>query len=139
MDLIKSKKLSKSSTDVNQTSISANRSQCNRSQYIAAIKGILSDEYSTPSAESVRYFIRRLSATTLSKQTVDQLQPIVKEAFDMFVDDRVDDQLNLQKRADEENIGKLSHSISNCYGGGIRQDSFIRDEEFEKYFVVDIT
>lgn len=134
MDLIKSKKLSKSSTDVNQTSISANRSH-----YIAAIKGILFDEYSTPSSESVRYFIRRLSATTLSEQTVDQLRPIVKEAFDTFVDDRVDDQLNLQKRADEENIGKLSHSISDCYGSGIRQDSFIRDEEFEKFFVVDVT
>lgn len=132
MNLIKSKKLSKSSTDVNQASILSNRSK-----YIAAIKNILIDEYSTPSSESVRYFIRRLFSTTQSEQTVDQLRPIVKEAFDTFVNERVDDQLNLQKRADEEKIDTTSHYVNDCYGRG--QDSFIRDEEFEKFFVVDIT
>ena len=134
MDLIKSKKLSKSSTDLNQTCVSATKSK-----YIDAIKGILFEEYSTPSSESVRYFIKRLSSTTQPELTVDQLRPIVKEAFDTFVDDRVNDQLKVQKPVDEEKVAKTSQNLINCHGKVIEHDSFIKDEDFEKFFVVDIT
>lgn len=133
MDLIKSTKLSKSSTDQNQNFIPANISQ-----YVQAIKGILFDEYSSPSSESIRYFIRRLFPTIKSEKKVDQFRPILKEAFEQFVDDHVNDQLQLHDYANVERTPESHPNSVDGYGRVIKQDIFIKNEEFEKFFIVDV-
>jgi hypothetical protein len=134
MDLIKSKKLSKSSTDQKQSFIPSSTSQ-----YIKAIKDILVDEYSSPSSDSIHYFINRLSPAITSEKTVDQFHSIVKKAFDEFVDDRISDVLQLQKPADPGKKTDTHQSMIDVYGRVIKHDIFMRDEDFEKFFVVDVT
>ncbi len=103
------------------------------------IKGILFDEYSSPTSRSIRYFIRRIFPTIKSERKVDQFRPILKEAFEQFVDDRVNDRLQLHDYASVENTPESHPNSVDGYGRVIKQDIFIKNEEFEKFFIVDVS
>jgi hypothetical protein len=137
MDLITSKKLLKSSTDRNHAVIPSVASQ-----YIAAIKAILFEEYSSPSADLIHYFINRLPHTITSEKTIDQFHSIVKKALQEFVDERVRDQLQLDTSAELEGVERASRSPDDYCGKKSSQgrpEISIKDEDFEKFFIVDVT
>ena len=137
MDLITSKKLFKSSTDHSHALIPSATSQ-----YIAAIKAILFEEYSSPSSDLIHYFINRLPVAVTSEKTVDQFHTIVKIALKEFVDECVSDRLHLDKSADSEDVERARQSPDDCCGNKSRlsrQELSLKDEDFEKFFIVDVT
>ena len=134
MDLIKSQKLSKSSIDQDQRFNPASTSEC-----VEAIKGILFEEYSSPSSGSIRYFIRQIFPTIKSEKKVDHFRPAVKKAFEQFIDDRVHDRLQLHDDVIVEKTSTSHPTSVDTDGRVIKQDIFINNEEFEKFFVVDVS
>ncbi|TKB06144.1 hypothetical protein [Desulforhopalus sp. IMCC35007] len=137
MDLITSKKLLKDSTDQSQA-----LTPSAASQYIAAVKAILFEDYSSPSPDLIQYFINRLPLAIRSEKTVDQFHTIVKIALKEFVDECVSDRLQLDMSADQKDVERSNQAPDVCCGkksGLNRQDNSIKDEDFEKFFVVDVT
>lgn len=99
-------------------------------QYIQAVKSVLLEEYSSPSVELVHFFATRVCSSIPTQQVIEKLAPIVKEAFDQFINDHIDDRLRTVTRRDKEiaeNVVRKpdQHTIS--------------DQEFEGFFVVNVT
>jgi predicted type IV restriction endonuclease len=85
---------------------------------IRAIKNILVEQSISPSMECIRFLARQSHLGILTRHTPDRLAPIIKEAFRQFVED------------------------SNTNNGLVKQshnDVIFTDEEFEGFFVVDVT
>ncbi len=64
-----------------------------RLKYIKAIKSRLAQERSDPSDGFVRSIMRPIYAGTLTKKVVEEFQPVVREAFSEFVNERIADRL----------------------------------------------
>ena len=98
-------------------------------QYIQAVKSVLLEEYSSPSVEFVHFFANRVCSSVPTQQVIEQLAPTVKEAFDQFINDRINDWLRTVTR-DKDIVEKFvrkpyHHTIS--------------DQEFEGFFVVNVS
>jgi len=97
-------------------------------QYIQAVKSALLEEYSSPSVELVLFFANRVCSSIPTQQGIEQLAPLVKEAFDQFINDRTSDRLRTvsrDKEVAENSINKPGHHT-------------ISDREFEEFFVVNV-
>ena len=64
-----------------------------RLKYIKAIKSKLAQERSDPSDGFVRFIMRPIYAGTLTKKVVEEFQPVVREAFGEFINERIADRL----------------------------------------------
>ena len=98
-------------------------------QYIQAVKSVLLEESSSPSVEFVLFFANRVCPSIPTQQAIEQLAPIVKEAFDQLINDHIGDRLRSVTRDKEpaENfVIKPSHHT-------------ISDREFEEFFVVNVS
>lgn len=85
---------------------------------IREIKNILVEQSTSPSAECIRFLAGQVHLGILTHHMLDRLAPIVKEAFRQFVEDS----------NANNGLVKKSHN-----------DLIITDEEFERFFVVDVT
>jgi hypothetical protein len=104
---------------------------------INAIKDILYAEYSSPSLDLLHYFASRLSTRGQSERMVDQLGPIVREAFDQWFDEVIKERRRTAENKEAEQ--RLScTAINQSESGTARQDVLMTAEEFEKCFIVDI-
>ncbi len=65
------------------------RSSVEKSKHKTEIRQRLEDEYQQPSRELVKHLAKQLYAGTFKQSTFDEFAPIVKEAFDEFVDDKI--------------------------------------------------
>lgn len=94
------------------------------SQHIQAVKGVLLEESFSPSVELVNFLATRVRSSIPTQQ----FAPIVKEAFDQFINDRIDDRLRVTShhRQLSDAAGTSAHHTSS-------------DREFEGYFVVNVT
>lgn len=97
-----------------------------RQEYVEAVKNVLINESSYPSAEFVRFFAERVYSSHLTEQVIDEFAPIVQEAFHQFISDQRSRLLSTsgQSKRSEEFQREIEHVVS--------------DEEFEGYFVVNI-
>lgn len=85
---------------------------------IRAVKNILVEQSTSPSAECIRFLAGHVHRGRLTQHMLDRLAPIVKEAFRQLV---ADSHAN-------NGLAKQSHN-----------DLIITDEDFERFFVVDVT
>ncbi len=120
------KKLSKRYFSLDQVLAAARMSKC-----IQAIKTALLAEYSSPSLEFVRFFAQQADPKITTVQSLEQFAPTVKDSFQQFVEDRINDRLaerveGKQKRSKGTFIEHLHNPM-------------ITDEEFEGFFVVKVT
>lgn len=120
------KKLSKKSFSLDHVLATAKMTKC-----IQAIKNAFLAEYSSPSLEFVRFFARQTDSKITTPQALEQFAPTVKESFQQFVEDRINDRFtegveNKHKR----NKGSFIEHLHN---------PMITDEEFEGFFVVKVT
>ena len=70
-----------------------------------------------------------------TEQVLDQFAPVVKEAFKQFITDCLQSVMNDRV---EEPVAANDAANSLCLGGS-GNDRVITDEEFEGFFVVNIT
>ena len=97
-----------------------------KQKYVQAVKNVLINESSFPSVEFVRFFADQVCSSHLTEQVIDELTPIVKEAFHQFIDDQITKSLSTssQSKGFEKFQGEINHVVS--------------DEEFESFFVVNV-
>jgi len=106
-------------------------------KYVDAIKRLLLKELSSPSSTWIRFLAGQVYSGEKTEHILAQFTPIVDKAFKHFIDDRIHDRLKSAIKGQEKNVVKKSGKED-----GIVQSPFhniITDEEFEKYFIVDIT
>lgn len=123
------KKLSKSSFEVDQILIAASELK-----YIQAIKNALFEEYSSPSLEFVRFFTSQVYSGIKTTQVLDQFAPIVEEAFKQFINDHLK---SVVSSREEEAVVDMNDA-NNRFVIKSNHD-IITDEEFEGFFVVNVT
>lgn len=92
-------------------------------EYIQAVKKVLHEESSSPSEELIRFLANRVCSSLPTREVIDRFTPIVKEAFTQFINAPINDR-----------------------GKGILENYFltldrhlISDEDFERFFVVNVT
>lgn len=120
------KKLSKKYFSLDQVLATAKMSKC-----IQAIKNVFVAEFASPSVEFVRFFAKQVDSKITTPQALEQFALTVKESFQQFVEDRINDRFTegvegKQKR----NKGSFIEHLHN---------PMITDEEFEGFFVVKVT
>jgi hypothetical protein len=104
-------------------------------RYIQAIKSILFEESASPSLELTRFFANQVYSGKKTEQVLDQFAPIVNEAFTQFINDRP--QSVMSTRAEELVVDKDAANFASQKMSG--NDRVVTDEEFEGFFVVNIT
>ncbi len=108
-------------------------------KYIQKIKNKLLEETSTPSLQMVGFFADQVYSRHKTQQTLSQFAPIVKKAFNQFIDDRVNDRLKPVKDGQTVGVFENIQRANNRIGRAASHDIFISPEEFEGFFVVNIT
>lgn len=104
-------------------------------RYIQAIKNVLFEQSSSPSLEFVRLFANQVYPGKKTEQVLEQFAPVVKKAFKQFITDCLQSVVNNRL---EEPVAANDAANSLCPGGS-GNDRGITDEEFEGFFVVNIT
>lgn len=108
-------------------------------EYLQAIKNVLTREYSEPSLKFIHFFVEQLYSGTQTDTGVHKFTPLVKEAFRQFVDDRllecIETARNMPKR-EEVDCTVVADDRDMERPGYHTQPS---DEEFEDFFIVNVT
>jgi hypothetical protein len=98
-----------------------------RQKYVQAVKNVLINESSYPSVEFVRFCADRVCSSHLTEHVIDEFAPIVQEAFHQFIGDQYTRLLSTGGRS--KGTGKFQREIEHVSS----------DEEFEGFFVVNVT
>lgn len=80
------------------------RSSAKKLKHKPEIRRRLEDEYQQPSRELVKHLAKQLYAGTFKQSTFDEFAPIVKEAFDEFVNDKIASHPQQQTETDPVSI-----------------------------------
>jgi hypothetical protein len=127
------KKLSKRSFELDQLLLAASELI-----YIRAIKSVLCEGAISPSLELVRFFAGQMYSGIKTQQVLDRFRPIVKKAFEQFVDDRVNNRLKSAVGSQTVGVVENINKTNDNFVSESDRDRFITTEEFEGCFVVDI-
>jgi hypothetical protein len=123
------KKLSKNPFELDQI-----LSAAGELKYIRAIKNVLFEEYSSPSLEFIRFLASQVYSGIKTPQVLDQFAPIVQEAFKQFINDRLKSVVSSREEEAVDNIDDANNGFM------IKPNhDIITDEEFEGFFVVNVT
>ncbi|MBU2547808.1 MAG: type I restriction enzyme HsdR N-terminal domain-containing protein [Proteobacteria bacterium] len=103
-------------------------------KYTGAIKRIIIDEMSSCTDDFVRFFASRVYSGRLTQIVLEQFRNIVKEAFNQFIRERVNDRLKSALDADHEEQAEIVEEIerSEIVDKGI----ITTEEELEGYYIV---
>ena len=104
-------------------------------RYIQAIKNVLFEQSASPSLEFVRLFANQVYPGEKTEQVLEQFAPIVKGAFNEFITDCLQSVINdrsVKPVADNEAADCVCLEESS-------NDRGLTDEEFEGFFVVNVT
>lgn len=71
-------------------------------KYMTEVKAILSEEFSNPSKEFVKYIVRPVYQGQLKENIIDLFTPIVKKAIASIIKDRISEKLNLAIQDNED-------------------------------------
>ncbi len=126
--------LTKSSFDPDQVLVEAGERK-----YIQAIKAMLLEGSTTPSLQMVRFFAEQVYSRHKSPQTLNLFTPIVQKAVSQFVDERVNDRLKSGASGQVVSVIETMSRVGNDPGKTSNHDIYITPEEFEGFFVVNIT
>lgn len=104
-------------------------------KYTKEIKEILTNELSSPSEDFVRYFAKQIHSGPFTKPVRDKFTPITKNAFNQFINDKINERLQSaltqDDSANENNVESIEESEENPNDGIITTD-----EEWEGYYIV---
>lgn len=95
-------------------------STANELKYMGELKEILNKEASTPSPEFVKFMGRQIYSGQFTAKTIEQFTPLVKRAFNSFVNDLISDRLtaaikdnNIVTQDKDNNVAEETVDTSN--------------------------
>ena len=129
------KKFSKSSFELD--SILATASDL---KYMREIRRILDEEINNPSEDFVKFFASKVYSGRLTEQVRDQFAQITKKTFKQFINDKVNDRLNIAL-ASESSVSKdepkdVSAAHAGADNGEKGNKTVTTDEELEGYYII---
>lgn len=113
-------------------------STANELKYMGELKEILSKEASAPSPEFVKFFGRQVYSGQFTAKTMEQFTPLVKRAFNSFVNDLISDRLTA---AIKEDNNSTSPTIENAteepeYTSNEASRIVTTEEELEAFYII---
>jgi len=102
-----------------------------RGKYESKIKLLLASEMDSPTRDFIRFFAEHIYPKKLTKKAEDKLRPIVKQAFQNFVNEKVDESWDEAKSARR---GKEIEPKANFNEEGEADEQIIPPEETQDAF-----
>lgn len=78
-------------------------------KYMTEIKGILSQEFSSPSKEFVKYIIRPIYNGQIKESVIDLFTPIVKKSIASIIKDKISEKLNIAIQTNDEETATINN------------------------------
>lgn len=107
-------------------------------EYLQAIKKVLAKENSEPSSEMIRFFVSQVYSGAQTQQVIDRFAPLVKEAFRQFVNDQLVDRLQSVINVQDHGSAEQSGAAKNAVVKHPPRNRSVTNEEFERFFVVNV-
>lgn len=77
-------------------------------KYTTELRLILSEEFTSPSVEFVKYFVKQIYDGQATQKVVEQFTPIIKRAIDDLINEKITDRLGLALKAHD--VASESHT-----------------------------
>lgn len=71
-------------------------------KYTTELRNIISDEFSSPSPEFVKFFTKQVYDGVVNQRILDQFAPLVKKSITAIVNDIISDRLNMAIKTEDE-------------------------------------
>ena len=118
-------------------------STANELKYAISIKSILNNEFSSPSADFVRFFARLAYDGAITQKIIDQFTPIIKRSIQSIINDIIANRLNVAIKSNDEKQNDDSseqHAKEELPEGAVFSDKesgiITTQEEIDAYNIV---
>ena len=125
------KKFHKSYFDIDSIMSSASELK-----YMGELKGIISQEFTSPSPEFVKYLGRQVYDGQFTAKILEQFTPLVKRAIGSYVNDIISDRLKAAIKQDGEEEAKVSPESVEPKEADKDDDIVTTEEELEAFYIV---
>ena len=125
------KKFHKSYFDIDSIMSSASELK-----YMGELKGIISQEFTSPSPEFVKYLGRQVYDGQFTAKILEQFTPLVKRAIGSYVNDIISDRLKAAIKQDGEEEAKAAPESVESKDADKDDDIVTTEEELEAFYIV---
>lgn len=111
-------------------------------KYMGELKNIMSQEFSNPSPELVKFFAKQVYDGIITAKLLEQFTVLTKRAIASYINDIISDRLKsaLKTENDNDTIEQLPHSKQDIENGGTSDNEenkiVTTEEEIESYLIV---
>lgn len=129
------KKFHKSYFDVDKILDTANELK-----YMGELKAVIVKEFSSPSAEFVKFFGKQVYSGTFTQKITEQFSTLVKRAHTSYINDLISERLNAAIRDDDSGTAPIDSSeqdnATDTDAANKNPKIVTTDDEIEAYFIV---
>jgi hypothetical protein len=127
------KKFHKSYFDVEKILSSASELK-----YTGELKNLLAKEFTSPSAEFVKYFARQVYDGVITQKILEQFTSLVKRSIGTYINDLISERLKTALKTEEQSTESVQPEEVAKQENGDEQKNIIHttDEEMEGYYIV---
>lgn len=112
-------------------------STANELKYMGELKAVIVKEFSSPSAEFVKFFGKQVYSGAFTQKITEQFSALVKRAHSSYINDLISDRLNAAIRDDGSNdTAELPDTAATPDSEETNPRIVTTDEEIEGYFIV---
>ena len=105
-------------------------------KYTREIKQILLDQSTEPTPEFVKFFAKSVYGRPLMPSVMEKFTPIVKTAFNQFINERINDRLKSAMAPDSVTVKPTLDPIDEEKENGQTKEIKTTTEELESYFII---
>lgn len=105
-------------------------------KYTREIKQILLDQSNEPTPEFVKFFAKSVYGRPVMPSVMEKFTPIVKTAFNQFINERINDRLKSAMAPDPIPVKPISDPVDDQMGNGAEKEIKTTTEELESYFII---
>ena len=127
------KKFSKSAFDLDNILATASELK-----YMKELRRIIEEQINNPSDDFVKFFALQVYSGRLTQSVREQFAQITKKAFKQFINDRINDRLNIALTTETPIILEKQQEDTNGQGAEEIRENRIEttEEEFEAYYII---
>lgn len=116
-------------------------STANELKYMGELKAVIVKEFSSPSAEFVKFFGKQVYSGTFTQKITEQFSALVKRAHTSYINDLISERLNAAIRDDDSSTpspaAPLEQGNAEETGNADKNPKIVTtDDEIEAYFIV---
>lgn len=116
-------------------------STANELKYMGELKAVIVKEFSSPSAEFVKFFGKQVYSGTFTQKITEQFSALVKRAHTSYINDLISERLNAVIRDDDSSTpsaaAPLEQGNAAETGNADKNPKIVTtDDEIEAYFIV---